>query len=606
MPSCATRTNNPLLLEYPLHRNTDADKDKDNINSYRRTQLHDSKTATFPTMSDETNSDREDDLDVIFSFVSRALEIVANDNMVSESSPTSPMVSPSTIDGDPSTTIQSPSFPHFPPHPPFFPPPTAPRVVERSSSSLHRCGQFTFYFPRCSHATSHLFHLNTWSSTVCNRNCIYDQGNDYWFYADEGSHCSHCGLGKLFGIGVKQTIPDEGEGASSKERERFFEGLVRSGKLCAGPADEEARQEYNEYYLRAVEQYNKLIDGVPSSGARPTALTPAQQRTKRRERMLDRWDIRRLRARRRIEEWVRNIRTEQYDKTKSHADIDSRPYIVTPTGNPHMDLYTEVPLKSLPVPVDNCAWCQFSLSSSDAISESGVPSSLPCGHTFHYNCIVELFEKRTRAGEKERHKCPLCCVWFKDVREIPDFYGRYRDKEHIFESGCDSSVLSGSEVGDLRGHLGPPWLEEWLTEESENVCDEDEMVSLDSIHTVTLNQTMDNSIQLTEIIPEAEQTEQQTTVPALGVASEQLHPRSNRGNEEISSQPPLTQDSLHVGHGHESMQISDVFQQGLSYIVTLQLPSGVQRRTSRRRRRPRRWADESGRNSRRRVRGRRG
>lgn len=137
-------------------------------------------------------------------------------------------------------------------------------------------------------------------------------------------------------------------------------------------------------------------------------------------------------------------------KGRFHVDVGMRPYIVTPTGNPYMDLYTEVSLHELQlsVPVGNCAWYQFSLIPADAMMESGRPNTLPCGHIFHYKCIVELFEKRIRAGEKEGHKCPLYSVWFRDVREIPGFYGRYRGKKHEFDSICENSELSASEVGE--------------------------------------------------------------------------------------------------------------------------------------------------------------
>lgn len=564
-------------------------KTKRDPKALRRTQHPASGTTSILTMSHNSFSDGEHDTEIIFQFVSRALEIIRNDGiMVQNSTPRSPPESPATIEVDPNVTRQSSRFVQSPQHPQYINPPIPAQVIEKSSSSLHHCGQFTFYFPRCSHATSHLFHLNTWSGTVCNKNCVYDQGNDYWFYADEGSHCSYCGLGQIYGIGAKQTIPDETDDKNSKAREVFFERLITNGKLCAGPVDEEARQEYNEYYLRAVLQYNKLIDAIPTPCCKPTILTPAQERTKRRGRLLDRWDIRRLRARKRTEEWVKNIRIEQYDKTKAHVEVGSRPYIVTPTGNPHMDLYTTVQIKALPLPIDNCAWCQFGLASQEAITESGGPSSLPCGHTFHYNCIVELFEKRTKAGEKERHKCPLCNVWFKDVREIPDFYGRYREKEHAFDSDAQSSVLSGSEMGDLKGHLGPPWLEEWLTESSETVDGEDEgdTDSIDIVHPGIQDEAKDADTENCSVETQYSEPIPQQLEPATVSISQQTDVSDLLVNEAIAITPP---PSLHVGH-----ELSD--DEGLSYIVTLQLPSpGFQRRTSRRRRRPRRWVEECGR-----------
>ncbi|KUJ13565.1 uncharacterized protein LY89DRAFT_754410 [Mollisia scopiformis] len=533
-------------------------------------------------MSDEPNSDPEEDTGVLFSFVNRILDRVttAASNMVS-SSPTSPIESPISPQVSPVVPGSFPLIqtPQTPQPRPFLTPPPTPIIVKKSASSLHHCGQFTFYFPRCSHATSHLLHLNTWSGTACNRNCVYDRGNDYWFYADQGSHCSYCGLGAQSGIGIKQTIPEDSKG---RDRERFFEGLVRSGKICVGSAEEGAKEEYDAHYVRAVHQYNILIDALPTLNSKAPILSLAQLRTKRRERTLDRWDVRRFRAKRRTEEWVRNIRAEQYAKTKAHVEVGSRPFIVTPTGNPHMDLYTEVSIKGLPVPIDNCAWCQFSLSSSEAIAESGPPSSLPCGHTFHYNCIVELFEKRTKAGEKEKHKCPLCSVWFRDVREIPDFYGRYRNSEHVFDSCCDSSVLSKSDAGDIRGHTGPPWMEELSVKDKEETEEGVDAIS----ETATLDHV--------EILEGASNhTEEISTVIDQTVEDQAGTERSDSGYDSPSAQLLEEQESLHTGCNEPER--SDSFEEDhQSYIVTLRLPPGVIRRTSRLRRQPRRFADEPG------------
>ncbi|CZR67930.1 uncharacterized protein PAC_17829 [Phialocephala subalpina] len=341
-----------------------------------------------------------------------------------------------------------------------------------------------------------------------------------------------------------------------------------------------------------------LIDRIPSSSSTTNVPTSAQARTARRNRLLDRWDVRKFRARRRTEEWVNNIRAEQYDLTKAHVDVGSRPYIVTPTGNPYMDLYTEVPLPSLPVPIDNCAWCQFSLASQDAILESGPPNSLPCGHTFHYNCIVELFEKRTRAKEKEVRKCPLCNTWFRDVREIPDFYGRYRSKEHIFDSSCASSVMSESNCGDLRGDREPPWFEEMPAMESVaiSVGGPRDIVLCSEASSMALEEDLGSPI----LVVDPAQRDQdmldaarQSVAVEAAIVSRRTPSRRDSGYESSSTQQQEAQVPQRLIRNAEVNGNATSQNQQLSYMVTLRLPSRGARRSSRQRRRPRRFVDET-------------
>lgn len=507
---------------------------------------------------EEPDSESELDFEVLSTFVTRIIDLILARNMPS-SSPASPIRSPIS----PISPQQSrrPSMPQNPEisqgsHAanPVQPPSPRPNT---SASTLHHCGQFTFYFPLCSHATSHRFHLNTWSGLLCSRNCVYERTFDYWFYADEGSLCSYCGLGPATGrlgpasgIGTLQNIPSE---ESGMVREHFFENLIQSGKF-GGASGPEGKAEYESCHRRAVAQYNMLIDRIPPFSPTINVPTFAQARTARRKRLLDRWDIRKFRARRRTEEWVNNIRAEQYDLTKAHVEVGSRPYIVTPTGNPYMDLYTGVPLPALPVPIDNCAWCQFSLASQDAIADSGSPNSLPCGHTFHYNCIVELFEKRTRAKEKEVCKCPLCNTWFRDVREIPDFYGRYRSKEHGFDSNYESSVLSESDCGDLRGDREPPWLEEMPVRKSGAVhVVEPRSIVLDSeVELISLEDEIQSSESPILVVERAQRDQDTLDAARRPVVAEdadvsdrvQIPSRRDSGYESGSVQSREGQDSL--------------------------------------------------------------
>jgi hypothetical protein len=149
-----------------------------------------------------------------------------------------------------------------------------------------------------------------------------------------------------------------------------------------------------------------------------------------------------------------NLRTQRRLRHQSR-DVGRQPFIIGGIGNPYMDIYSEVPVASLPQPIDNCAWCQYPLSE---IQECGSPYCLPCGHMLHLNCITELFNKRVEANEKELCKCPLCNAWFRDLREIPDFYDRYRGREHEFDSDASSSILSDSDAGNEKGDPTPPWI----------------------------------------------------------------------------------------------------------------------------------------------------
>lgn len=552
---------------------------------------------------EELENDLELDFEVLSIFVTRIIDLILARNMPS-SSPASPIRSP-ILPRSPQNS-RRPSIPQNPEISqvlqvanPAQPPSPRPNI---STSTLHHCGQFTFYFPRCSHATCHWFHLNTWSGLLCSRNCVYERTFDYWFYADEGSLCSYCGLGPASGrlgpasgIGTLQNIPSEESGMA---REQFFESLIQSGKL-GGASGSEGKAEYESCHRRAVAQYNMLIDSIPHSSPSTNVPTFAQARTARRKRLLDRWDIRRFRARRRTDEWVNNIRAEQYDFTKTHVDVGSRPYIVTPTGNPYMDLYTEVPLPALPVPIDNCAWCQFSLDSQDAIADSGPPNSLPCGHTFHYNCIVELFEKRTRAKEKEVCKCPLCNTWFRDVREIPDFYGRYRSKEHVFDSSCESSVLSESYCGDLRGDREPPWLEEILVRESGaiHVVEPRAMVLDSEVASISLEDEIQGSESPLLTVDPAQRDEdmldaarQPVVVDSANVSDRVLSGRDSgyeSGSEHIRERQGSLQENMSAANGAAVSQ-----NEQLSCMVTLRLPSPGIRRSPRQRRQPRIFVEE--------------
>jgi hypothetical protein len=120
-----------------------------------------------------------------------------------------------------------------------------------------------------------------------------------------------------------------------------------------------------------------------------------------------------------------------------------------------MDLFSEASVASLTHPIDNCALCQYPL---DDVRECGNPHSLPCGHMFHLHCLQELFARRVASEEKEIHKCPLCKVWFRDLREVPDFYDRFLSHRQDFESNASSSELSDSDAGAPTGDAPPPWI----------------------------------------------------------------------------------------------------------------------------------------------------
>jgi len=115
-------------------------------------------------------------------------------------------------------------------------------------------------------------------------------------------------------------------------------------------------------------------------------------------RFKNRREVRRLRAKRRTERWVQNIRDEQYRVVKVSVAVGKQPFIIGGVGNPYMDLFSKVFVISLAHPIDNCVMCQCPL---DNIEECGGPYSLPCGHMFHLNCMEELFTKRAESDDKE-------------------------------------------------------------------------------------------------------------------------------------------------------------------------------------------------------------
>jgi hypothetical protein len=196
---------------------------------------------------------------------------------------------------------------------------------------------------------------------------------------------------------------------------------------------------YNARFDSAAAWYNrKALEEIALADApanEPFKMGQGKLRTQRRLRHRNRCEIRRLRANRRTERWVHNVREEQSRAVKQNTDIGKQPFIMGDIGNPYMDIYSEVPIASLPEPIDNCAWCQYPLSD---IKECGKPYCLPCGHMFHLNCVTELFKRRAEAEEKEVCKCPLCTVWFRDLRFIPEFYDRYSTREREFDSEASS------------------------------------------------------------------------------------------------------------------------------------------------------------------------
>jgi hypothetical protein len=315
------------------------------------------------------------------------------------------------------------------------------------TSDENRCGQFTFYFSKCGHATSHNFHRAPDSGSDCNSNCIYDRKIDYWFWAGKDKRCSFCGLGQEQGFGTQHPIPED-EGL----RLILFE-KVKEGMILSEPDDV-----YNAKFDEAAEWYNRnAMEAIALADERAKAQNPSpgKLRTQRRLRHENRREIERLRAKRRMERWVQNVRDEQYTAVKGNMEVGKQPFIMGDIGNPYMDLYSEASLTSLANPIDNCALCQYPL---DDVRECGNPYSLPCGHMFHLRCLEELFDRRAAGEEKEIHKCPLCKIWFRDLREVPDFYGRFRSHNQDFDSNASSSELSDSDAGAPTGDVPPPWI----------------------------------------------------------------------------------------------------------------------------------------------------
>ncbi|PMD45800.1 hypothetical protein L207DRAFT_578704 [Hyaloscypha variabilis F] len=315
------------------------------------------------------------------------------------------------------------------------------------SSQQARCGQFTFYFSRCGHATSHNYHRASNSGTDCNRNCIHDKKIDYWFWAGKDKRCSFCGLGQDHGFGTQHPIPEDGA-----DRELLFERIKEGMSL--GEPDEV----YNARFDEAAGWYNrKAIEKIGLADARENEQTPSlgQLRTKRRLRHENRREIRRLRAKRRTEIWVQNVRDEQYQAVKGNLEVGKQPFIAGEVGDPYMDLFSKILLNNLPRPIDNCAMCQYALND---IAECGSPYSLPCGHMYHLLCMDELFNRRADAEEKEVYKCPLCNAWYQDLRQVPDFYDSFWSHKQDFDSNASSSVLSESDDGEEKGDPPPPWI----------------------------------------------------------------------------------------------------------------------------------------------------
>ena len=278
------------------------------------------------------------------------------------------------------------------------------------TSDENRCGQFTFYFSKCGHATSHKYHRAPDSGPDCNSNCIYDRKIDYWFWAGKDKRCSFCGLGQEHGFGTQHPIPED-EGL----RMILFE-KVKEGMILSEPDDV-----YNAQFDEAAEWYNrKAMEAIALADDRAKAQNPSpgKLRTQRRLRHENRREIRRLRAKRRTERWVQNVRDEQYTAMKGNVEVGKQPFIIGDVGNPYMDLFSEASLTSLTPPIDNCALCQYPL---DDVRDCGNPHSLPCGHKFHLRCLEEIFDRRAAGEEKEIHKCPLCKVWFRDLREFQTF-----------------------------------------------------------------------------------------------------------------------------------------------------------------------------------------
>jgi hypothetical protein len=136
-------------------------------------------------------------------------------------------------------------------------------------------------------------------------------------------------------------------------------------------------------------------------------------------------------------------------------EVGNQPFIIGHVENPYMDLFSEVAVTTLPQPIDNCVMCQYPLSD---VGECGNPYSLPCGHMFHLHCMEELFNRRAKSEEKEIYKCPLCNVWFGDLREVPNFYDQCCNHELEFDSDAPSSELLDSDAGEDIGDPPPPWI----------------------------------------------------------------------------------------------------------------------------------------------------
>jgi hypothetical protein len=315
------------------------------------------------------------------------------------------------------------------------------------TTTQSRCGQFTFYFSKCRHATSHNYHRPPNSGADCNSNCLYDRKIDYWFWAGKDKRCSFCGLGQEHGFGTQHPIPDD-EGQRLILFEKMKEGMVLS----------EPDDVYNERFDEAAAWYNqKALEAIALADARAKEQNPSsgRPRTQRRLRFKNRREIRRLRAKRRTERWVQNVRDEQYAAVKENMEVGKQPFIIGEVGNPYMDLLSEVAVISLPQPMDNCAICQYPLNH---VRECGNPYCVPCGHMFHLHCLEELFDRRTDSEEKEVYKCPLCNTWFGDLRKVPNFYDQCRSYEKEFDSDASSSELSDSEDEEEIGDPPPPWI----------------------------------------------------------------------------------------------------------------------------------------------------
>ena len=211
-------------------------------------------------------------------------------------------------------------------------------------------------------------------------------------------------------------------------------------------AFDEAATTYNELAMEAMER----VEGKKED----EKLSDGDLKRQRRFRHENRRKLRELRAERRVKKWVQNVEDDQYAAIKGNVEIGQQPFIHAFGDNPFGDLFVWVPVHKLLQPIDNCAMCQYPLNE---VEENGGPFALPCKHMFHLQCLEELFEKRSE--EEEVFKCPLCNVWFRDVREMPvDFCDHYFDQGRDFDSNASSSVLSATDNGDETRGPPPPWL----------------------------------------------------------------------------------------------------------------------------------------------------